>query len=475
MPEAVEFDYGCQILMTKRLRAALTALVKLQDCPVSRSLLFRHTDIWNENEECYYDLWFTTDAKANYLDLSTLSGYISYLPAGREYLGMNRYTDLYEDTGGRQTGRAGKVARMCMTPLALEQFTDKAFENFSNYLKAYTAAGEGEFSIVRGDEIPPLFRERAYASNGGNLFKSCMRYDKCQPYLTLYAQNPGVISMLVKRDKEGMLIGRAMRWEHEGRVYVDRVYGNDATLQEFHNYAHEQGWLYRQENSIHKPTLFVEPGDTRARTETRLDIPIANFPYTKFPYLDTMKYFDYDANMLHNYEPRYAKYVILTEQDGGPQRIECASCAQAQFPGSMRRDDNYVYYCLTCWNTARCELCARNPKAQGSTYCTSCIHAHTCKHCYEFKLDVRGRVCQDCRNNHICSYCNSYEQHLEEGLCNACFEMRQRQQARLKEARSAREAALNTYVSQVHEATRTVYQHPTPDAPFRWTALPDDR
>jgi len=162
-------------------------------------------------------------------------------------------------------------------------------ENFVNaYKSTYDKIGmrSDGFEIVKGEDIRYWYLEDRYDEVRGQLGKSCMRKEYCQPYLDIYVQNPDVCSLLILKNSEGdKIVGRAIVWtisngDLEGRQVMDRIYTiEDSDIGLFDTYAKEHNIL--RNSSVYSQSINVKKGR-----------------YDYYPYMDTFCYLDYEKGIL---------------------------------------------------------------------------------------------------------------------------------------------------------------------------------
>ena len=134
-------------------------------------------------------------------------------------------------------------------------------ESFVNIFKSKRAIGI--FELVDGEDIVYWYNGRNYSESGegGSLYSSCMKMDKCEEYTNFYEVNKGKVSLLIlKDDKDGedgeydnKIIGRALVWNLDtpDRMFMDRIYTfADSDVVRFKEYAKEKGWLYKSKQTM---------------------------------------------------------------------------------------------------------------------------------------------------------------------------------------------------------------------------------
>jgi len=199
--------------------------------------------------------------------------------------------------------RAGKFIRRVLAKDAMEKclLTDKDIEDFTNVFKAESSMyNDTEFKIVSGNDILKYYDMNKYfikLGDRGSLWKSCMRYTEYQESLQIYPDNN--VRLLVLLSKDDRVIGRALLWDLPEYKIMDRIYYyNDSDVDIFKKWAIENGYMYKYEQTIHNPELFIRDGKV---TELKIDIQLDTYIYNLYPYLDTFKFFDNFSGKLYNY------------------------------------------------------------------------------------------------------------------------------------------------------------------------------
>lgn len=107
------------------------------------------------------------------------------------------------------------------------------------------------FKILEGDELKEAYYRIHYFPNHGTLSNSCMRYKKCQDkdFFKLYGDNAKMLVMVP--NKGCRLLGRAILWEYNGIILMDRVYSTAPYIEnQFYNYAKSKGWFILKRNTF---------------------------------------------------------------------------------------------------------------------------------------------------------------------------------------------------------------------------------
>ena len=138
-----------------------------------------------------------------------------------------------------------------------------------------------------------------------------MRHDNCQKFFDIYVDNPDVVSMLILTDYKDKLLGRAIIWNLPDFVFMDRIYGSDATIAKFHRYAAENNMTRKYQNTYRDMSSFVAPS---GKTFTRhIKVKLNNVNLRRLPYLDTFAYMSMNEIAFCNYRPnRYSFHLQST-------------------------------------------------------------------------------------------------------------------------------------------------------------------
>ena len=180
--------------------------------------------------------------------------------------------------------------------------------------------GYGGFELVSGKDIVHWYNVDNY-TDGGTLGSSCMRYERCSDYIEFYAKNESVRLLILKDPiDDEKIVGRAIVWElhkPEGRFFMDRIYyTSDRYIEDFKDYATEQGWLYKSSQNMNEYTNIVDSKDETSRSRTLVAECVSNSYY---PYMDTMKYFSAEDGVITNsedYIESSGEYYYLADTGG---------------------------------------------------------------------------------------------------------------------------------------------------------------
>lgn len=273
---------------------------------------------------------------------------ISFLPEGKEPV------YLQNNVWGRQNRQSAKPTRLIQKLLKLK-FSCAEFEVFNNHLKA-ACLGNYIWRIMEGVEITKYYCYNNYVEETGTLGNSCMRYSNCSNFFEVYEDNAKMLTLY--DPKEDLIAGRALFWEIDGKVYLDRIYTcEDHQIDQFIAFAKEKGWYIRMDNRLlesgwSQSWLGPEDNYTAPRTPT-LRIQLTK-RYEEFPYMDSFRYYDMENNTI---QTTYGSYLITLDSTDGSigDRFVCAECGRVAY-GSDAEDAGMIW---SDWeDDYLCEECA---------------------------------------------------------------------------------------------------------------------
>ena len=266
---------------------------------------------------------------------------------------------------GRQKVRTGRGLKGILNSANLT-FTDAELEKFVNLYKAEIDKMNDifrNFELVKGDDIAYWynFRKYEFEKSRGTLSNSCM-CEKPASYFEIYTSND-VCQLLILKTEDGEKIkGRALVWNlHAPKeiTYMDRVYThNDSDVELFRQYAQKQGWYYKASNNNGSDPRMISPDGTNVNLGA-LFVKVNKDDYSRYPYLDTLKFFDRSRRTLST--DNGGSDVITLEDTGGGfiNNEECEYCG-----GEGRVD------CYDC--DGRGENTCNNCDGDGEVTCSGC-------------------------------------------------------------------------------------------------------
>lgn len=263
---------------------------------------------------------------------------LSYLPKGKE---PEYASDGVWSRSNRQTAKPARLIQK----LLVQKFTCKEFEDFSNYFRS-EITHSGEFVILSGSDITKYYNRVNYEEESGTLGNSCMRYDSCESYFGVYEDNAKML-VIMKGEK---ILGRALLWEmSDGTTLMDRVYtAYDYLYSTFITYAEEHKWWHRDDNSLLNDgdyQYWLTPDDNYQMATSREFQISLNKRYDEFPYMDSFRYYDYEANLLSTIPIRDCSYLSNTDGSWREQYPwVCDSCGTTYYSNYDDETPDEIFY-----------------------------------------------------------------------------------------------------------------------------------
>jgi hypothetical protein len=196
-----------------------------------------------------------------------------------------------------------------------KNITPKEVENFSQLFRNAQTKINSKFEVVSGQSIVDYYHYDSYLYESGSLGNSCMKYDQCQDYFSLYTKNKDKISMLVLTTDNKKLIGRDLLWNLDDVKIMDRIYTIDDETYQYHfkKWADDNGYIYKREQKWNNTLFFESKGKTIYK---EISLNLNRFNFTHFPYMDTFKFIDFNNGNIYNYLPKNVNLSTLSAADG---------------------------------------------------------------------------------------------------------------------------------------------------------------
>lgn len=335
-------------------------------------------------------------------------------PGGLTVVNENnlRYVDVNQlpFQQNRQTIRTGRGVKALLSKSDFK-FSDAEIEQFVNkYKSAWDAMNDifRKFELVSGGDIAIWYDYNKYAEQKGTMGSSCMKAVS-PSYFDIYVKNPDKCSLLILKSDDGQSIkGRAIVWKLDNPqvTYVDRIYtNNDSDVELFKQYAYGKGWYHKPHQSSSNDYSMVGKEGTKSEGHLVVNLKSLNDGnYNRYPYLDTLKYFNTSTGKLTTEEMKgYGDYITLEdtggrwvedeecEHCGGGGRVDCYEC---DGDGRVSCGECYSRSARRSTGRIECDGCGGN----GDVDCNDC----------DGKGEVDGESCSDCsgKGKVSCSDCS---------------------------------------------------------------------
>ena len=310
----------------------------------------------------------------------------------------------------------GRFVRALLTKSGIK-FTDSEIEQFvykyRSEIEKEKNALELRFKVVEGDEIKKYYHRSMYYAESGNLGNSCMRYDRCQSYLSIYTQNSQCkLLVFMSESNPDKIIGRAILWEMEpyelSTKVMDRIYTiKTADEQLFKEWAIKNKYWFKSNQDFSEFTSFEfhkEDGTVEKR-QGEFSVKLDNKgEYHSYPYMDSFKYYDVSKGALYNSSNFGYDYELVDTEGGNGSCSECGGRGRVE--------------CSRCDGdgTDECDEC----NGRGSVSCEDCDGngREECPEC-EGSGDIQCSTC-DGSQDIECEYCGGDGELENEKKCNHC-------------------------------------------------------
>jgi len=240
----------------------------------------------------------------------------------------------------RQPIRIGRGIRAMLKPSGVT-FTDSEIEDFVNkYKAAWDKMNDifRNFEVVKEDKIAYWYNSINYAARTSTLGSSCMSNVEDE-YFDIYVNNPEKISLVILKNDDGdKILGRALLWELDQPkiTFMDRIYtASDSYIQLFKDYCYKMGWYHKvHQNSGSSEILNIDSAGNKTVKSEALQTGLKTLragDYQKFPYLDTLKYFNISTGVIssdYNFKRSSHHNVYTLEVTDGTwsENQECDTC-----------------------------------------------------------------------------------------------------------------------------------------------------
>jgi len=130
---------------------------------------------------------------------------------------------------GKEVREEIKIGKLIQQLLTIK-FKPDELEDFTNNVKFFQFGDDPTFRLVEGEEIVYYYHPGNMVEEG-ELGNSCMSSAYTQEFLKFYARN-NKIKLFLKTNEENKTVARALLWETDKGLYLDRRYAinNDLKL-----------------------------------------------------------------------------------------------------------------------------------------------------------------------------------------------------------------------------------------------------
>ena len=269
-----------------------------------------------------------TKCDISFIDITDKDDMISYVMSSKAKPVLDKYKSMGRSKDGIEfcwlnNRQEQKLTRFIPRILG-SKFNQQDIEEF---VKEYKVSLTGEkalenFEIVKGKEVTNYYNGGNYSRAGqGQLQRSCMRQSDKQDFFGIYEENPDKMNMLILKDKDGRIYGRANLWyldDPAGKIFMDRIYTTfDWQTKLFVDYAIKNNYIYKSKQIYGGDVIPVIVDGKKVKLTMTVHLKPKAYDY--YPYVDTLQFYNptdgtltSDVKMFHN-----KKYYTLVLATGG--------------------------------------------------------------------------------------------------------------------------------------------------------------
>jgi len=258
---------------------------------------------------------------------SNLNGYTHYAIS-------NNYINDMKVTKSRSSNTKVPIEIEFETELDISNSEIEEFTNeFTSLVKTISSSPDSKIEKVSGVDIVHWYLNKNYSRLIGKLGNSCMGDDGCKSFFGIYTKNPNQVSLLIIRNQDHKLLGRALLWKVQvtcenlpsNMYFMDRIYTiNDSDDNIFINYAIENGYIYRNTPNNNKLKYYH---NGKELNNPIIYCQLDEWKFDLYPYLDTLKYLNISKKpglLSNKIEPPFmlGNCVRLDGTEGNVNNIE---------------------------------------------------------------------------------------------------------------------------------------------------------
>jgi len=299
----------------------------------------------------------------------------------------------------RQTIRVGRGIRALLNAAKIK-VVDKDVEDFVNKYKSTIDAMNDIFShfeIVKGDDIAYWYDSSRYemGTDRGTLGSSCMA-EVDEDFFEIYCDNSDKVSLVIYKspDDSKVIRGRALIWKlNDGKTYMDRIYTHeDSDVELFRQFSKKNGFYYKKRNASGSESTAIAPDGSEVQLD--LTVQLSTRRCDKYPYLDTLKYYNPKTGVISNNKSKGC--LTLEDTDGGT--AECDTCGGDGEVECEECNGRGNVDCEDC--NGRGEVDCENCDGEGDFECELCDGDG-------LKKDKDGKIIKDAEGNEVkCPKCD---------------------------------------------------------------------
>jgi len=356
---------------------------------------------------------------------------------------------------GRQVCKASKLVNFLIGTIGYRITGDYVWDDEpklkARFLELVAInAGAKDLEVNVSDDPECIYAMPTAYKGSGTLDTSCMRAESqynCHNQRGFY--NAMGASIAYSINAEGKLVARALLWDNVYNLedqsifkYMDRIYGSGESEANFKEWAHENGYAYKVEQSYSNSCLIL-PDKRRVYDYMVVSNPVWN---GGFPYMDSLIYLHVagDNLCISTSDNDLSPYYLLQHTNGMDVRPQIRHCPVCGVRFELIADNyttiNGQDYCLNCAHESDYYNCGilntqavwsdfhytwiynddRSMMVEGSWAVTNSGSFRYVNGIPYFNNSTAIRQCDYCREWHLANEVNYYPQ-ISRYSCAGCL------------------------------------------------------
>lgn len=317
--EAKNTENYVDLFLSKRF---IDVLSRMKNCPIKYRFMGMITDsnLGRCNQKFEVSFIDVIDGKEDTL---------SYITSNKAKQILDKYISIKKEWDGINlcwvnNRQEQKIPRL-INRLFTNEFKHSDIEEFTSEYKASFLKDNitDKFEIIKGKDVKRYYYGGNYSQEGGgHLQRSCMKYSECQGFFQIFMDNPDKMNMLILKDPNGRIYGRANIWylDHpEGKIFMDRIYTTfEWQTKLFIDYAIRNNWIYKAKQ-IYGGSVIPVYVDGR-KDNLIMSVKLKPISYDAYPYIDTLQFYNPDTGELTSDVKKFRddKFLTLVTARGEP-------------------------------------------------------------------------------------------------------------------------------------------------------------
>jgi len=259
--------------------------------------------------------------EVSFVDVSEKEDSVSYITSNKVNCILDKYKTINREQEGINlcwiSNRQEQKLTRFINRLFGNKFDQKEIENFVDEYKVEIKGDKtfNMFEIIDGDNVKKFYSGSNYSDDrNGQLQRSCMKYDQCEKFFGLYTENPTKMKMLILKQNDDVIYGRANLWyldDPNGRIFMDRIYTTyDWQIKLFIDYALKNNYIFKSKQ-IYGGSVIPVINDGK-KENLIMSVNLKPNEYRYYPYVDTLQFYNPKNGILTNDVEKFEDNDYLT-------------------------------------------------------------------------------------------------------------------------------------------------------------------